>query len=81
MGETVPYLTNLLKKTDLNVFYNDVRYQSNIGSNVSCGRHVMNFILSGNNLKQYYKQMQKLKKDTGDSFDDIVSRAISVILD
>jgi hypothetical protein len=82
MGETVPYLTNLLKKTDLNVFYNDVRYQTNKDYDiVTCGRHCLSFILSGKNLKQYFKMMEKLKNQTGESYDDIVSRNINVILD
>ena len=82
MGEETPYLTNLVKMTNLNVFYNDIRYQTNRNYNiVTCGRWCLSFILNDKTLKQYYKMMQKIKKDTGKSYDDIVSSTINIILD
>jgi len=81
LGENKLYLSNLLNKTKLKVNYNDVDYQNKNIDIVTCGRHAINFIKSGKNLKDYYKMMKKLKRDSKMSFDEIVSDNISVILD
>ena len=72
-----PYLTDLFNKTKLDVYYNDIDYQSKKEDIVTCGRHVINYIKSNKDLKDYFKSMKKGKG----SFDEKVSRAINVILD
>ena len=75
-------LTKLLNKTGLNVNYNDVDYQNKDNLDiVTCGRHCINFIKSKKDLKQYFKMMSKLKKDSGKDYDELVSEKIDVILD
>lgn len=81
LKENKLYLTNLLNKTKLNVNYNDMDYQNKNIDIVTCGRHMINFIKSKKDLKQYYKMMQKLRKQTGKDYDELVSDNISVILD
>ena len=82
LGEDVLYLTKLLNKTNLKVNYNDVDYQNKDNLDiVTCGRHCINFIKSKKDLKQYFKMMQKLKKDSGKDYDELVSDKIDVILD
>jgi hypothetical protein len=82
LGETELYLTKLLNKTKLNVNYNDIDYQNKDNFDiVTCGRHCINFIKSKKDLKQYFKMMSKLKKDSGKDYDELVSEKIDVILD
>ena len=82
LGERELYLTKLLNKTGLNVNYNDIDYQNKDNLDiVTCGRHCINFIKSKKDLKQYFKMMSKLKKDSGKDYDELVSEKIDVILD
>ena len=81
LKENKLYLSNLLNKTKLNVNYNDMNYQNKNIDIVTCGRHMINFIKSKKDLKQYYKMMQKLKRDKKMSFDEIVSSNFDIILD
>ena len=82
LGESELYLTKLLNKTGLNVNYNDIDYQNKDNLDiVTCGRHCINFIKSKKDLKQYFKMMSKLKKDSGKDYDELVSDKIDVILD
>ena len=82
LGESELYLTKLLNKTGLNVNYNDVDYQNKDNLDiVTCGRHCINFIKSKKDLKQYFRMMSKLKKDSGKDYDELVSEKIDVILD
>ena len=82
LGESELYLTKLLNKTGLNVNYNDIDYQNKDNLDiVTCGRHCINFIKSKKDLKQYFKMMSKLKKDSGKDYDELVSEKIDVILD
>jgi hypothetical protein len=81
LGQNKLYLSNLLNKTKLNVNYNDVDYQNKNIDIVTCGRWCIDFIKSGKNLKQYYKMMQKLRKQTGKTYDELISDRISIILD
>ena len=82
LGESELYLTKLLNKTGLNVNYNDIDYQNKDNLDiVTCGRWCIDFIKSKKNLKEYYKMMSKLKKDTGKDYDELVSEKIDIILD
>ena len=77
LDEDVPYLSNLLNKTKLDVFYNDIDYQSKKEDIVTCGRHMINYIKSDKDLKSYFISMKKGKG----SYDEKVSYNIAVILD
>lgn len=82
-GQYIPYLTMLLNKTKLDVFWNDIRYQSNDDDIVTCGRHsifnMLGYLNDNMDLKKYYNYMKKLKgKGT---FDEVVSKRINLILD
>lgn len=82
LGESELYLTKLLNKTGLSVNYNDIDYQNKDNLDiVTCGRHCINFIKSKKDLKQYFKMMSKLKKDSGKDYDELVSDKVDVILD
>ena len=82
LGESELYLTKLLNRTGLNVNYNDIDYQNKDNLDiVTCGRQCINFIKSKKDLKQYFKMMSKLKKDSGKDYDELVSDKIDVILD
>jgi hypothetical protein len=82
LGEDKLYLTKLLNKTGLKVRYNDVDYQNDQNLDiVTCGRHCINFIKSNKNLKEYYTMMKKLKKESGKTYDELVSEKVDVILD
>jgi len=82
LGEDKLYLTKLLNKTGLKVNYNDIDYQNDQNLDiVTCGRHCINFIKSNKDLKEYYKMMKKLKKDSGKDYDKLVSEKVDIILD
>ena len=78
LGQGKHYLTNLLNKTNKQVQYNDVAYQAPSYDLATCGAHCVSFIKSGKNLKDYFKMMKQLKKETGKSFDDIVVSKYSI---
>ena len=74
----VPYLTNLFNKSNFDIVYNPIKYQSEKKTYDinTCGRHCslrLKTFLNGKTLNQYYQDMKKIKKITGGSYDDIVS--------
>ena len=85
LGQGVPYLTILVNKSNFDVFYNDIRYQSNNDDIVTCGRHlifnIQKFLNYGDDLFEYYDLMKHLKKEEKLDYDEIVSKYINLILD
>ena len=82
LGMNIPYLDKLLSKTNIPVIYNPIDYQNKVDLEVStCGRHCvcrLNTILDDNQkLTDYYKMISSIKKETGKSYDDIVSSLIN----
>lgn len=78
-------LSNLLNKCPYKVEYNPIKYQSEDKSHDinSCGRHatfyVKNLTDCNRDLNQYYKLMYEIKRDSGNSYDEIVSHLINKI--
>ena len=78
-------LSNLLKKCPYKVEYNPIKYQGeNKNEDInSCGRHatfyVKNLTDCNRNLDQYYKLMSSIKKESGNTYDEIVSHLIDKI--
>jgi hypothetical protein len=78
-------LSNLLKKCPYKVEYNPIKYQGeNKNEDInSCGRHatfyVKNLTDCNRDLDQYYKLMEKIKKESGNTYDQIVSHLIDKI--
>lgn len=73
LGQNKPFLSMLLNKSPCDVWYNDIKFQSD-GNNINtCGRHCINFILSKDSLLNYGAKMKKLRKELGVSYDDIVA--------
>jgi len=78
-------LSNLLNKCPYKVEYNPIKYQSEDKAHDinSCGRHatfyVKNLTDCNRDLDQYYKLMYEIKRDSGNSYDEIVSHLINKI--
>lgn len=74
------YLSKLLKKSNMSVVYNNVKYQTQKQGISSCGRHCVLRIkkmLEGYDLPQYYKILSKLKNKLKLDYDEIVSGLIT----
>lgn len=84
LGQSERYLTELVQKTNKEVRYNNIDYQSHDGDISTCGSHVCHFlhffIHKGMNLQDYYKFMMEQKCKSGLSFDAIVSKWIEKYL-
>jgi hypothetical protein len=80
LGQSERYLTELINKTDKEVRFNNIDYQSHNSSISTCGSHVScylwHFMHKGMNLQDYYKEMVELKRRTGLNFDAIVAKWI-----
>ena len=83
LNEDVPYLSNLIDKSNYDAIYNDVKYQGMKGGINTCGRHVINRLLYmlklSLNSRDYYKLMEHIKKATGRDYDDIVSLSVDIL--
>ena len=83
LHQNYPYLTRLFNNvpTQRKVIYNPVDYQEEKREISTCGRHALvralTMLKQHMPLKTYYKKMQKARKKTGGSYDDIVSSIIS----
>jgi len=82
LGQGKPVLTKLLKESNIPVIYNKFKFQSegnNIdGQNINtCGRHcifrLLNLLDCNRTLEDYYKLMGEVKKESGNTYDQIVS--------
>ena len=78
LGQGDKYLSKLLNKSNLNIFYNNFDYQGHKGDIATCGRHTCSFIkymmAHKSNLRKYKTFLEGIKKKTGLNFDDIVSQ-------
>jgi len=82
LGQGKPLLKNLLQSSNMPVIYNKFKFQSekNIkdGNNINtCGRHVVfrikNLLDCDRDLSEYYKYLNDIKKDSKNTYDEIVS--------
>jgi len=89
LGQGRKILSELLKKSGLGVIYNTIKFQSEGNKkdgNIinTCGRHIILRLITmlGNNynLDKYIKFMDKLKKDSGNTYDEIVSHLIQDVI-
>lgn len=85
LGQGIPILTNLLNNCNLPVIYNKFKFQSQgnkkDGNNINCcGRHVCfrikNLLDCDRNLEDYYDFMKNIKKDSKNTYDEVVSHLI-----
>lgn len=83
LGQSIPYLSQLLDKTPLDVYFNDFQYQKENKDIATCGRHCIFRILcltrNFYDLKQYCNFLKGLKHKSNESFDDIVSYMINLV--
>lgn len=81
LGQDEPYLGNLLKKTDLKVVQNTKKYQDYDPEIATCGRwdilRIMAMRDENMNLKQFQKWIEEMKKESGYTYDQIVSAFIN----
>jgi hypothetical protein len=80
LGINRPYLTDLLNECPYKVIYNNIPYQNEKNLDIStCGRHVcwreLN-LARGLDLSDYYQMMKEMKKDSGETYDQLVTRLI-----
>ena len=77
LHEDVPYLTNLLNRSDMDCIYNKVKYQKMSSDVNTCGDHVCHYIhrmlKHDMDLQDYYIYMKNIKRTSGYTYDEIVS--------
>jgi hypothetical protein len=82
LGQNKEYLNKLINDYQGDAYYNDFRYQELADDINTCGRHTCFFILCmlkhNYNLNQYYKFMKRLKQNSDENFDNIVSYMINL---
>ena len=83
LGQDKHYLSMLLNRTPLEVYYNDFPYQVEKKDVNTCGRHCIFRILCmlkiNYDLKQYCDFLKGLKWKSKESYDDIVSYMINLM--
>jgi len=81
LDQTTPYLSNLLKGKSTK--WNNKKFQRESPEVSTCGRHCVFRILNNEenniNLNEYKKIMEKMKKETGMDYDEIVSEYVDVV--
>ena len=86
LGQGKPILTSLLKKSNLPVIYNKFKFQSEGNKKDgdlinTCGKHcvfrIANLLNNDRNLEDYYKLMATAKKQSKNTFDEIVAHLCS----
>jgi len=81
LNQARPWLSLLLDLCDYDVIYNPFKYQKESMDISTCGRHtvwrIINLVENDKDLEGYYKMMKKLKSETDESYDEIVSRMIT----
>jgi hypothetical protein len=75
------YLTDLFNKSKFKIIFNPIKYQEDGNDINTCGRHcvfrILNLIRENRDLHQYYLLMQMLKKETNETYDEIVANVIN----
>lgn len=83
LGQDKAILSRMFNKTKKDVYFNDIKYQQLKDGINTCGRHCIFRLLLlkkyGMNLNQYEKTMEKLKEESGMSYDKLVSSLISIV--
>jgi hypothetical protein len=80
LGEEIPWLTGLLDKTAMPVFFNDVDYQAVKPGVSTCGAHCVFFLQQvldhGADLHSYWRLMQTLRAKEDLTYDQIVAKYV-----
>jgi hypothetical protein len=75
LGQTQPFLLNLLLKSPLNVYYNDYSFQNIKNPNITtCGLWCAVFLKSNLSLQEFLKRFLKLKKKSKLSNDELITK-------
>lgn len=86
LGQGKPILTPLLNSSNLPVIYNKFKFQSEgnkrDGNSINtCGKHcvfrIINLLKNNSNLEDYFKLMSKSKKQSKNTYDEIVAHLCS----
>lgn len=86
LGQGKPILTPLLNSSNLPVIYNKFKFQSEgnkrDGNSINtCGKHcvfrIINLLKHNRNLEDYFKLMSKSKKQSKNTYDEIVAHLCS----
>jgi hypothetical protein len=77
------YLSKLLNKTKLKVYYNPIDYQQSKKDISTCGRHccfrIINMNKYNRDLSKYHNVMKELKGKSKYNYDEIVSYMINLM--
>lgn len=77
------YLSKLLNKTKLKVYYNPIDYQQSKKDISTCGRHccfrIINMLKYNRDLNKYHNVMKELKGKSKYNYDEIVSYMINLM--
>jgi hypothetical protein len=85
LGQGKNLLTNLLNNTNLTVIFNKLKFQSEgnkkDGDNINtCGKHcvlrIRHLLDCDHNLKDYIKYMNDIKKESKNTFDQIITHLV-----
>lgn len=85
LGQGEPILTKLLHNSSIPVIYNKFKFQSDgnkrDGPNINtCGKHcvyrILNMLECNRNLEDYYDFMRNIKKESKNTYDEIVSHLL-----
>jgi hypothetical protein len=81
LGQSRPFLTELLQKSGKQLQYNRIQYQSKASPVATCGAFATLWIKANirdnMNLQDFHDWIAEIKKETGLSYDAIASNAIS----
>jgi len=82
LGQCKTHLSDLLNQSPFEVVYNPIPYQQDGQDINTCGRHcvlriVSRFSPENLNLSDYYSLMKYWKKQTGQTYDEIVASLIT----
>jgi hypothetical protein len=80
LGQSEPYLTELIHRTDKEVRFNNVRYQELESGINTCGSHVCCYLFhvihKHMSLQDYCNYMKYTRRRTGLTYDEIVSEFV-----
>ena len=81
LGQSEPYLTQLLRKSGKTIQYNRIQYQSKTSPKATCGAFATLWlkanIRDNMNLQEFHEWITEIKTETGLTYDAIASNAIS----
>ncbi len=83
LDQWIPYLSNLLDKTNHDVIYNTTKFQSSKPNTNDCGAYcvfrIINMMKYNRDLPSFCRLMDNLKRETGLTYDQVVRSYISIL--